>query len=354
MAFLVFFFARPLSYSQLLHSLGQISVGNSDTNGFVRVDKVYLILLLFIGTCQLSFANGANTKEMLIIDTILSLSKESLTQNGIQVEYAINVDSEPYAKYLNSITKIPLKDIHFIKKTSNCDMIFYKNGNYILREVSPNSPQKWQLSLYDGKKYFFYKSSKKFGQITREAPDLVLPNYIDFLTRIPQFLNIPKYWKLYQDVIPDSVSTKLEFLPNGEAKISFHNREGGKIDTYFEIYLTQKDSAHFIRKIDMFEGRDNSPNNLSKSILFSNYKYIDKIHKYLPYEIVVEYYTQEGILLLDDKKINLPKMIERSDRLHVNKINLPSLSPKSIELSDEAVIHDFNIGKTIYLKEIFR
>ena len=316
--------------------------------------KVLLIFSFFLVVCQLSFANGTNAKEMLIMDTMLSLSKESLTQNGIQIEYAINVDSEPYAKYLNSITKIPFKDIHFIKNASNCDMIFYKNGNYILEEVSPDAPQEWQLSVYDGKKHFFYKNSKKFGQITKEAPNMVLPNYIDLLTRIPQSLNIPKYWKPYLDVIPDSVSTELEFLPDGGAKISFLNKEGKNNDTFFEIYLTKKDSVYIIRKIDMFAGTDNSPNNLSKSILFSNYKFIDKINKYLPYEIAIEYYTLEGILLLDDKKINLPKMVERSDRLHVNKINIPSLTPKDIELSDETVIHDFNIGKTIYLKEIFR
>ena len=88
MAFLVFFFARPLAYSQLSHSFGQIPVGNSDTNGFVRVDKVFY---------SLSLGNGRNAELFL--------------------KFSSDPRQEP--KYLGVYWAIPFFDSNIIKLSTN-------------------------------------------------------------------------------------------------------------------------------------------------------------------------------------------------------------------------------------------
>lgn len=88
MAFLVFFFATPFAYSQLSHSFGQIPVGNSDTNGFVRVDKVFY---------SLSLGNGRNAE--------------------LFFKFSSDPCQEP--KYLGAYWAIPFFDSNIIKLSTN-------------------------------------------------------------------------------------------------------------------------------------------------------------------------------------------------------------------------------------------
>lgn len=88
MAFLVFFFATPFAYSQLSHSFGQIPVGNSDTNGFVRVDKVFY---------SLSLGNGRNA----------------------ELFFKFSSDPRQEPKYLGAYWAIPFFDSNIIKLSTN-------------------------------------------------------------------------------------------------------------------------------------------------------------------------------------------------------------------------------------------
>ena len=81
---------------------------------------------------------------------------------------------------------------------------------------------------------------------------------------------------------------------------------------------------------------------------FSNYKFVNEIKKYLPFEIKVEHYTKEGELLLDGKTAHLEKVLERTDKIHVKKISTPSLDSLKIKIPDIAIIKNINIEEAIH------
>lgn len=315
--------------------------------------RVTFITLLTFLTFTVSCV-GIVKKENIILEMLLSLSGDYLKENGVCLEYTIEANSKDYAKYIHKLTGIPFKDIHFINKSSKQDVIFYKNGTYILKDSLIDIPTDWKVDIFDGKNYFSYCNEKKFGQITKTAPDLILPNYFDILTKIPQSLNIPKYWDSYLDFIPSDLSKVLiDYLPNNDIRISFKPDSNKKNnDIQFDFYLKKQSNAYLLQEICLFS-REKSQENLLVKVILSNYRYVNDIKKYLPFEISVEYYTLEGELLFDGKSFHLDKVLERVDKIHVKKISMPSLDSLKFQIPNDAIIHDFNIGKTIYLEKIF-
>ena len=102
-----------------------------------------------------------------------------------------------------------------------------------------------------------------------------------------------------------------------------------------------------IQEICLFAEKKSNENLLIKAN-FSNYKFVNEIKKYLPFEIKVEYYTMEGELLLDGKTAHLDKVLERVDKIHVKKISTPSLDSLKIKIPDNAVIENINIEEAIH------
>lgn len=301
----------------------------------------------------ISFADVAR-RENIILEILLSLSGDYLKENGIHIEYTVEANSENYANYIHKLTGIPVKDIHYVNKSSKQDAIFYKNGIYILKDRLTDVPTNWRINVFDGENYFSYFNENKFGQITKTKPDLILPNYFDLLTKMPQSLNIPKYWGSYLDYFPSDPSKVLiSYLPNDEIRITFKPDPNKKNnDILFDFYLKKQSNTYLLQEICLFS-HEKSPENLLVRTILSNYKYVNEIQKYLPFEINVEYYTLEGELLFDGKSFHLDKVLERIDKIHVKKVSLPNLDSLKVEIPNDAVIHDFNLGKTIYLEKIF-
>ena len=293
---------------------------------------------------------GVQKNENIILEMLLSLSGDYLKENGICMEYTVEVNSKDHAKYIQNLTGLPFKDIIYIDKNENHNAIFYKNGTYTLKSSPTDSPDKWNINIFDGKNYFSYSNEKKFGQVTKTAPNNVVPNFFDILTKIPQSLNIPKYWKSYLDYIPANPDKIIiEHLPDNDIQISFKPENS---EILFDFYLKKQPNGYFPQEIRLFSQKKVQENLLVKVIL-SNYNYINDIKKYFPFEIKVEYYTMEGELLLDGKTAHLDKVLERVDKIHVKKISIPNTNSLKIQIPSDAVIHDFNIGKTIYLEKIF-
>ncbi len=253
---------------------------------------IFPIFLVF----TISFADFAR-RENIILEILLSLSGDYLKENGIHIEYTVEANSEDYANYIHKLTGIPVKDIHYVNKNSKQDAIFYKNGI-----------------------------------ITKTKPDLILPNYFDLLTKMPQSLNIPKYWDSYLDYLPSDPSKVLiSYLPNDEIRITFKPDPNKKNnDILFDFYLKKQSNTYLLQEICLFS-HEKSPENLLVRTILSNYKYVNEIQKYLPFEINVEYYTLEGELLFDGKSFHLDKVLERIDKIHVKKVSLPNPGSLKVE-----------------------
>lgn len=311
-----------------------------------------MILPAFL-TFVISFAD-VKKREDIIPEILLSLSGDYLKENGIYIEYTVDINSEDYANYIHKLTGIPVKDLHYVNKTSKQDAIFYKNGMYVLMDRLTDVPTNWRINVFNGENYFSYCNENKFGQITKTKPDLILPNYFDLLTKMPQSLNIPKYWDSYLDYLPSDPSKILiSSLPNDEIRIIFKPGPDKKNnDILFDFYLKKQSGIYLLQEICLYSC-EKLPENLLVRTTLSDYKYMKEIQKYLPFEVKVEYYTLEGELLFDGKSFHLDKVLERVDKIHVKKISLPNLDSLKIEIPNDAIIHDFNIGKTIYLEKIF-
>ena len=87
-AFFVLCFSASFLSAQVSHSFGQIPVGNSDTNGFVRVDKVF---------CDIELGNGHNAELFL--------------------KFSSDPRQEP--KYLGAYWTIPFFDSNVVKLSTN-------------------------------------------------------------------------------------------------------------------------------------------------------------------------------------------------------------------------------------------
>lgn len=203
--------------------------------------------------------------------------------------------------------------------------------------------------MFDGKNYFSYSNEKKVGQTAQKAPYSILPNYFDILTKIPQSINLPQHWDFYSDFLPaDPDKISIDYMPNNDIRISFKSDSSKKNkNVVFDFYLKKQSESYLIQEICLFAEKKSNENLLIKAN-FSNYKFVNEIKKYLPFEIKVEYYTMEGELLLDGKTAHLDKVLERVDKIHVKKISTPSLDSLKIKIPDNAVIENINIEEAIH------
>ena len=88
LAFFVLCLSASFLSAQVSHSFGQIPVGNSDTNGFVRVDKVF---------CDIALGNGRNAK----------------------LFFKFSSDPRQEPKYLGAYWAIPFFDSNVVKLSAN-------------------------------------------------------------------------------------------------------------------------------------------------------------------------------------------------------------------------------------------
>ena len=88
MVFFVLNFSTIFAFAQVSRYFGQIPVGNSDTNGFVRVDKVF---------CDIALGNGRNAK----------------------LFFKFSSDPRQEPKYLGAYWAIPFFDSNVVKLSAN-------------------------------------------------------------------------------------------------------------------------------------------------------------------------------------------------------------------------------------------
>ena len=306
--------------------------------------KIFLVLLFF---CKSIFAIEED-KEKFIIDAISLLSQETLCDTNVEVDYVVNVNSEEYAEYLSALTKTPKKDIHYINESLQCNLVFDKDGKYSLREVKSNNKNDWCLNIYDGKEYFRYAVADKRGQISSEKPNIIVPTYLDYMTKVPQVVNISKFWDSYKTIIPNSKDISLKTSENGVVMLSFL---AGK--RFYQIDMVKNFRCMVIKELRVFDTKTDDKNFLIVKVSFGDYRDFGNKNAPFPHSIDVEYYTVAGMLLCNDSQFELPRRLERKDSIRVNKINIGSNIDKSVDIPKDSVIHDFNTGKTIYLNEIF-
>ena len=90
-------------------------------------------------------------------------------------------------------------------------MVLNKRGGYSLREATTDNKNDWRLTAYNGKEYFTYSIADKIGRISSEMPNYTVPSYTDYIAKIPQEINIPKFWGFYKDFLTDkSASLKMQ------------------------------------------------------------------------------------------------------------------------------------------------
>lgn len=308
------------------------------------INIIPFIFLAFATSCT-----GVAPKGNAVAELLPSLSGDYLKKDGIYLEYTVEAYSKDYAKYFHKLSGIPLKDIIYIDKNVKQDIAFYKDGTYISKDTSIDNPNDWTINMFDGKNYFSYSNEKKVGQTTQKAPYSILPNYFDILTKIPESINLPQHWDFYSDFLPaDPDKISIDYLPNNDIRISFKSDSSKKNkNVVFDFYLKKQSESYLIQEICLFAGKKSNENLLIKAN-FSNYKFVNEIKKYLPFEIKVEYYTMEGELLLDGKTAHLDKVLERVDKIHVKKISTPSLDSLKIKIPDNAVIENINIEEAIH------
>ena len=89
--------------------------------------------------CCKAFSANINDKETLVGHANSMLSQEALRFADLEIDYVIDINSEEYARYLSSLTKVPKKDIYYIKEKLACNLVLNKLGSYSLREATPDN-----------------------------------------------------------------------------------------------------------------------------------------------------------------------------------------------------------------------
>lgn len=305
-----------------------------------------IFIFFFINVCcNALFAANDYDKEKLFAQTFSMLKQEVFSFADFEIDYAIDVDSEEYATYLSSLTKVPKKDIYYIKEKLACNLVLNKNGRYSLSEANADNKNDWRLTAYNGKEYFTYSIADKLGRISSETPNIAIPTYADYIAKIPQVVNIPKFWGFYKDFLADkSVSLKMQA---DTITLSF---VAGK--NFCQIDMAKNNNNFFVKEIKIFEDNKADDENLTVKVCFGDYRPIENCNAVLPFSIDVEYYTIAGTLLDGDKQYQLGKRLQRKDSVRVNNVKVGKKIGKAFEIPKDSVIHNYSTGKTMHLNEV--
>lgn len=311
----------------------------------MKIAKVILLFLCATVFCCKAFPANINDKETLVAHANSMLSQEALRFADLEIDYVIDVDSEEYATHLSSLTKAPKKDIYYIKEKLACNLVLNKRGGYSLREATPDNKNDWRLTAYNGKEYFTYSIADKIGRISSEMPNYTVPSYTDYIAKIPQEINIPKFWGFYKDFLTDkSASLKMQ---GNTITLSF---VAGK--NFCQIDIAKNNNNFFVNEIKIFEDNKADDKNLTVKVCFKDYRQIENCNAVLPFSIDVEYYTIAGTLLDGDKQYQLGKRLQRKDSVRVNNVKVGKKIDRIIEIPKDSVIHNDNTGKTMHLNEV--
>ena len=212
----------------------------------MKIAKVILLFLCATVFCCKAFSANINDKETLVAHANSMLSQEALRFADLEIDYVIDINSEEYARYLSSLTKVPKKDIYYIKEKLACNLVLNKLGSYSLREATTDNKNDWRLTAYNGKEYFTYSIADKIGRISSEMPNIAIPTYADYIAKIPQVINIPKFLGFYKDFLRDK-STSLKMQAN-TITLSF---VAGK--NFCQIDMAKNNNNFFVKEIKIFE-----------------------------------------------------------------------------------------------------
>ncbi len=308
----------------------------------MKIVKAILLFLCAIVFCCNVFSVSTNDKEKFVAIALSSLSQEALRFADLEINYVIDIDSEEYATYLSSLTKVSKKDIYYIKERLACNLVLNKNGNYSLREAKAENKNDWRLIAYNKEEYFSYNIDEKFGCISNEMPNYSVPTYADYIAKMPQVVNIPKFWRFYKDFLTNK-SVSLETQGN-KIKLSF---VAGK--NFCQIDMTKNDNKFWVKEIRIFEDNKADDKNLTVKVCFRDYRPVENMATMLPFSIDVEYYTVAGTLLIDNGQYQLGKRLQRKDSIRVNDIKAGKKIYRIIEIPKDSVIHNANSVKTMQL-----